>query len=212
MATERDIHLVRGKTFSLVIRWEQETPIVAKAITGISYANGFPRLTVVGHGLPDGWPSSVVMVDCPKQINSIKDIPGENNYRDTTVISDDVIEYNGLVPVTNGHAWAPYTKGGFVLYHTPKDLADQTIRVKFKDKIGGTVLLSTEVSDDPLDLVTAVADNATKSITIEVSAATTEALDWNRGVWEVEGASLAGRVEPIITPSQVTVGDEVVTP
>lgn len=212
MATIKPLHIVRGKTLSLVIRWEQRTPIISKAITAISFATGFPRLTVASHGIPDGWRSAVVRVAAPKEINSKNDIPRTSDLRETTVIDANTIEYNGLVPVTDGRDWSAYTTGGFVQYHTPKDLTDYEIRVKVKDRVGGTVLLSTELGDAPLNVITAVADNATKSITIEIPALDAEGITWSKGVWEVEGESSTGRVESIIAPSPVTVGDEVVTP
>ena len=212
MATTKTLNIVRGKTLSLVIRWEQATPIVSKAISAISFATGFPRLTVASHGIPDGWRSAVIRVDTPKQINAQNDTPRGKDLRETMVIDANTIEYNGLVPVTDGRDWATYTTGGFVQYNTPKDLTGYTIRVKIKDKVGGTVLLSTEAGDDPLDLITAVADNATKTITIEIPATATEALTWSKGTWEVEGENSTGKVDSIIAPSPVTVGDEVVTP
>ena len=147
MATIKPLHIVRGKTLSLVIRWEQRTPIISKAITAISFATGFPRLTVASHGIPDGWRSAVVRVAAPKEINSKNDIPRTSDLRETTVIDANTIEYNGLVPVTDGRDWAAYTTGGFVQYHTPKDLTDYEIRVKVKDHVGGTVLLSTELGE-----------------------------------------------------------------
>jgi hypothetical protein len=212
MAPKQPLNIVRGKTLSLVIRWEQQTPIVSKAITAISFATGFPRLTVPSHGMPDGWRSAVVRVASPKEINAKNDVPRTSDLRETTVIDSNTIEYNGLVPVTDGRDWSAYTTGGFVQYHTPKDITDYEVRVKVKDRVGGTVLLSTELGDYPLNLITVVADNATKSITIELPATDTEEITWNKGVWEVEGESSTGRVESIIAPSPVTVGDEVVTP
>ncbi len=212
MATTKPLHIVRGKTLSLVIRWEQRTPIVSKAITAISFATGFPRLTVASHGIPDGWRSAVVRVASPKEINAKNDIPRTSDLRETTAIDANTIEYNGLVPVTDGRDWAAYTTGGFVQYYTPKDITDYEIRVKVKDRVGGTVLLSTDAGDSPLNMITAVADNATKSITIEIPATDTEDITWSKGVWEVEGENVAGTVESIIAPSPVTVGDEVITP
>lgn len=212
MATKQTLNLVRGKTLSLVIRWGQESPIISKAISAISFTTGFPRLTVASHGIPNGWRSAVVRVASPKEINAQNDVPRGKDLRETTVIDANTIEYNGLVPVTDGRDWPAYTAGGFVQYHTPKDLTGYTIRVKVKDKVGGTVLLSTEAGDTPLNLITAVADNATKGIAIEIPATATEALTWSKGVWEVEGESSTGKVDSIIAPSPVTVSDEVVTP
>jgi hypothetical protein len=206
------MEIVRGKTFRLLIRWES-APMVSKAITTISVATGFPRLTVPSHGMPNGWEGVIVGVQGMKQINADNNPVRVSDFREFTVIDPNTLELNGVVPVDgNGREWAAYTSGGFVQYNTPKDLATQTIRVKVKDKVGGTVLLSTEASDSPLNLITVTADNATKSIWIEIDAAVTEALTWDKGVWEVEGESTAGVVEPIVYVSPVTVGDEVVTP
>jgi hypothetical protein len=84
--------------------------------------------------------------------------------------------------------------------------------VKIKDRVGGTVLLSTEAGDSPLNLIVADADDALKTITVEIAATVTEDLTWDKGVWEVESEnSVTGVVRSIIAPSPVIVGDEVVT-
>lgn len=213
MAIKQTLNIVRGKTLQLVIRWET-TPVVSKAITGISTATGFPRLTVTSHGAPNGWRGYVVGVESPKQINSENVPPRSSDYREVTVIDANTIEFNGLVPVDdNNRSWAAYTSGGFFQYNTPQSLANKTLRVKVKDKVGGTVLLSTEVGDTPLDLITATADDANKAITIVIAATATEDLTWTKGVWEVEAEDgVSGVVDSIIAPSPVVVGDEVVTP
>ena len=212
MAIKQTLNIVRGKTTQLVIRWET-TPVVSKAITAISTATGFPRLTVPSHGIPQGWRAYVVGVQAPKQINAQNNPPRSSDYREVTVIDANTIEFNGLVPVDdNGRDWAAYTSGGFVQYNTPQSLAGATVRVKIKDKVGGTVLLSTELGDAPLNLITATADDANKAITIEITAGTTEDLTWDKGVLEVEAQASGGKVDSIIAPSPVTVGDEVVTP
>jgi hypothetical protein len=213
MAAKQTLNIVRGKTLSLVIRWET-TPVVAKAITAISLASGFPRLTVTSHGCPEGWRGYVTSVQGMKQINTENVPPRSKDYHEVTAIDANTIEFNGWNPVDDsGRDWSAYTSGGFFKYNTPKSLANKTIRVKVKDRVGGTVLLSTEVADTPLDLIVATADDALKAITVEIAATTAEDLTWDTGVWEVEAEdSVTGVVESIIAPSQVLVGDEVVTP
>lgn len=213
MATTHALNIVRGKTLSLVIRWET-TPIVSKAITAISLASGFPRLTVPSHGVTEGWRGYVTSVQGMKQINAESVPPRKNDYHEVTVIDSSTLEFNGWNPVDDsGRDWSAYTSGGFFKYNTPKSLTNKTVRVKIKDKVGGTVLLSTEVADTPLDLITATADDGVKTITIEIEATTAEDLIWDKGVWEVEAEdSVTGVVESIIAPSPVLVGDEVVTP
>lgn len=213
MATKQTLNIVQGKTLSLVIRWET-TPVVSKPITAISLATGFPRLTVTLHGCPDGWRGYVTSVQGMKQINTENNPPRKSDYHEVTVIDANTIEFNGWNPVDDsGRDWSAYTSGGFFKYNTPKSLVNQTIRVKIKDKVGGTVLLSTELDDAPLNLIVAEANDSLKVITVEIAATTTEDLTWATGVWEVEAEdSVTGKVESIITPSPVTVGDEVVTP
>lgn len=212
MATKQTLNITRGKTLSLVIRWELETPVVSKPITAISLASGFPRLTAAGHGAPPGWRGYVTGVQGMRQINAENNPPRTSDYHEATVVDENTVEFNGWNPVDdNGREWSAYTSGGFFKYNTPKDLSGQTIRVKVKDRIGGTVLLSTEAADSPLNLITATADDAAKKITIEIPATATEAITWDKGVWEVETQGATGKVESIIAPSPVLVGDEVVT-
>lgn len=212
MTIKHTLNIVRGKTLQLVIRWES-APVVSKAITAISLATGFPRITVPSHGIPNGWRGYVIGVQGMKQINAANNPTRSSDMREVTVIDANTVELNGVLPVDDsGREWPAYTSGGFLQYNTPKSLSGATVRVKIKDRVGGTVLLSTEAGDAPLNLITATADDANKAITIEVGATTNEDLTWDKGVWEVEVESSTGVVESVIAPSPVTVGDEVVTP
>ena len=202
---EKEILIERGKLFTMVVRWETE-PIIRKAITAISVASGAPRLTITSHGITDGWKGEVYGVEGMKLINDV----GEQKL---TVVDANTIELNGVDPTDdNGKMWPAYIGGGFVKFNTPQSLVNYTPVIDIKDKVGGTVLLSTEAGDAPLNLITATADDANKVITIEISAATAEDLTWDKGSWEVEVESSSGVVESVISPSPVTVGDEVVTP
>ena len=76
------------------------------------------------------------------------------------------------------------------------------------DTVDPRVLLSSTVASPP---ITATVDNATKTIQIVISAATTAATTaWKKGVWEVEMRGPSS-VESLIAPSAVTVSDEVAT-
>ena len=48
MATNKDISILQGSTFSLPVRWMNGDQIIRKPITAISVASGAPRLTVFG--------------------------------------------------------------------------------------------------------------------------------------------------------------------
>lgn len=64
------LKIIQGKTFSDTLRWGKK-PFVFKAITGISFASGAPRLTVNGHGIAEKWPVAITRVVGPKQINAL---------------------------------------------------------------------------------------------------------------------------------------------
>lgn len=211
MATKSHLHIVRGKTLTKVIRWET-TPMVSKPITAISLASGFPRLTVPGHGLTNGWRAAPFGVVGMKQINAANTPPRDSDFRECTVIDANTVEFNGLIPVDeSGREWPAYVSGGFLTYYTPMDLASYTPEVVIKDKIGGTVLLSSRASDAPLNLLTASKDNTTKIVAVTIPADVAAAITWKKAVWEVEMRASASDVKPLIAPSDVTVGDEVAT-
>ena len=177
----KEILIARGELFTMVVRWETE-PIVRKAITAVSLATGAPRLTVPSHGIPDGWKGEVYGVEGMKPINDVDRQP-------LTVIDINTIELNKVMPVDdNGKMWPAYTSGGFIQINTPKDIANYTPVIDFKDKVGGTVWLSSQVANAPLDVITATADNATKTITLRIPATDTEAIPMTikKGIAELE--------------------------
>lgn len=181
MTKAKEILIERGKTFQMVIRWETE-PVIRKAITAISIATGAPRLTVASHGIPDGWVGEIYGVEGMKPINEI----GEQTL---TMIDANTIELNGVTPAyDNGKLWPAYTSGGFVKFNSPKDLTNYVPVIDFKDKVGGTVWASSQASNAPLNIITATADNATKKITLRISATATEAIPMTikKGIAELE--------------------------
>jgi hypothetical protein len=207
MATTKTLTIVRGKTLQQVIRWET-TPVVRKAITAISTTSGAPRLTVPLHGLTNGWRAACIGIKGTKELNAADPAKlRDSDYYEVTVIDANTIEFNDV----NAADFAAYTSGGFIVFNSPCDLAGYTAEVVIKDKVGGTVLLSSRLSDAPLNLITATVDNAAKTVAIEISATDTTALAWKKGVWEVEMHSGSGVVSSMIAPSAVTVADEVAT-
>ena len=194
---DKEILIQKGKTFSLVVRWETE-PIIRKAITAVSLATGAPRLTVTSHGAPNGWRGMVYAAEGMKQLNDI-------GYQSMTVIDANTIEFNSVTPVDdNGRVWSAYTSGGFLMFYTPKSLSGYTARMDIKDKVGGTVWASSEIADTPLDIIDAVVDDATKTITLTISATDTAALTAKKGVADLELVSSGG----VVTKLKLTQGDQ----
>jgi len=155
MAKKQNLTILQGKTFKDILRWETE-PIVRKAIAGFDVSTGCPRLTVTGHGLPNGWRVAVYNVGQPKEINAANNPPLDDDYTPATVIDANTIELNRISAVD----WKLYTSGGFVQWNTPHDLAGYTVRMKIKNRVGGTVLASTEAADAPLNVITMAVDNS----------------------------------------------------
>lgn len=199
---DKEILIQKGKTFTLVVRWETE-PIVRKAITAISLATGAPRLTVTSHGMPDGWRGAIYGVKGMKQINSANTPPRSSDYQTVTVIDADTIELNAVTPIdANGNDWDAYTSGGFIQYYTPQNLSGYTARMDIKDKIGGTVWASSEIADTPNDIITITVDDATKTITLTIDAVDTALLTAKKGVSDLEMVSSGG----VVTKLKLTQG------
>ena len=94
MADTKDLSLVQGKTFSLVLRWETE-PIVYKTITAIQQSAP-ARLTVAGHGIPDGWRCAVTNVKGMTEINAEANALRDTDYNPITVVDPNTIEIEQL--------------------------------------------------------------------------------------------------------------------
>lgn len=208
MAADKDITILQGSAFNVPVRWMDGDRIIRKPITGISIASGAPRLTVVGHGCPNGWPSAVTLVKGMTQINAKNADPKGNDYRTTTVIDTDTLEYNAVSPVDdNGREWPAYTSGGFVQWFAPMDLTGKSASMVIYDKKGGTVLASTEAAHAPLDVITATVDTANKVITFSIKSSDTADFTWKKGVYEAEVYSTADDKQRI-AEGDVTVSRE----
>ena len=213
MAATKDLVIVQGKTFTLILRWEVE-PIVRKAVSGVSFATGAPRITAVSHGIPDGWRGVIYGVKGPKLLNAENNPPRDVDYHEVTVIDADTIEFNGLNPYDEqGGVWPAYVSGGFLQYFTPMDLTGQTPRMQIKDKPGGTVLASSLAGDAPLDIIDFAVDTAAKTIKMTIAASSTDDItSWTRGAYELEMVS--NDVEPTVVSlltGRVSVVKEVTT-
>ena len=211
MADTKDLTIQQGKTFSLVLRWETE-PVVRKAITAISLAFGAPRLSfATAHGLATGWRAYVSRAKGMVQINAANEPPRSPDFHPATVIDATTVEFNDINPVDdNGREWPAYTEGGFLCWNTPVDLTGYTARMKIKDKVGGTVLASTDALDTPKNVLAIAIDNTGKTITLSIPATATDDFTWKTGVYDIEMVSASG-VVTVILSGKVTVTKEVTT-
>lgn len=204
MATTRNLVIKQGKTFSLILRWELDE-ILYKAITGIEQSAP-ARLVVPMHNIPDGWRGAVTNVRGMVEINSEANNIGDSDYKEITVIDANTIELNAV----NAAGFKAYTSGGYLQINKPADLAGYTARMDIRDKVGGTLLASSDASDAPLNIITLTIDNTKKTITMLISATATAAIAWSKGVYELEMVSGTGVVAAVMT-GQATVSREITT-
>ncbi len=180
------LHISAGATFSKVFRWGQPVRVY-KPITGATKAAPCV-LTVVGHGLPAGWPFWVESVQGMIQINRpqwLEDRVLGPSYRAVTP-SSDTLELNEV----NALDFAAYKVSGTVIYQLPVDLTGFTARAQIRESIDDV--------DPALSLTTEnggiVLDNTLKTITLLITSAQTTALAITSGVYSLELVDSAGAV------------------
>lgn len=198
MADTKDLTVKQGKTFSLVLRWETD-PVIYRAITAIQQAAP-ARLTVTGHGIPDGWRCAVTNVKGMTEINAEANALRDRDYHPITVIDANTVEINEI----NAAGFKAYTSGGVLQCNTPVSLVGYSARMAIKGKVGGTALKSLV---SPTDIAL---NTTTNTITITISATDTAAFTWKTGVYDLELVSGSGVVTALLT-GKVTVSKEVTT-
>lgn len=198
MAEQIDITIIRGKTFEFGFLYAEDEllylPITAMPSTAPV------RLTVVGHGVPDGWPVRVTCVKAPAELNTPDD-----ESQIAKLVDVDTIELNAL----NAHCWKAFSGSGLLVLNKPMDLTGWQCRAQVRDKVGGNVLFTwhsdpAESPDGEIEV-----DVAGGAFVLKMDAAVAAALEWKRGVYDVEAISPSGEVYPVTAISQVTVEDEV---
>ena len=195
--SSKDIVIRQGKTLSFALRWET-TPIVYKAISAI--ANTAPvRITVPGHGVPEGWRVAVTSVKGMTEINAEPNDVRDKDYHAATVVDPSTIELNDV----NAANFRAYVSGGYLQYNTPVNLTGFTARMSIKNKVGGTTLFSLTTENGGISIN--VADSLIK---LNISAADTAGFDWKKGVYDLEMVSASGVVTALLK-GQVFVETEV---
>ena len=163
--------IYQGSTFSEVLRWESGTKVY-KQIASITKTAPIEISTVVAHEIPEGWRVKITNVGGMKEINS------EDTYRVATGVLPGSFQINDV----NALGFTTYTSGGVVEYNQPVDLAGYTARMQLREKINSAEVL--------LELTTAnnrvIINNVDKTITLNIDAATTAALNFSTCVYSLE--------------------------
>lgn len=208
MAPEVDLIIYRGKTFEFGFLYADDEPRQV-LITGMPSKVPL-RLTVPGHGLPEGWPFWVSCVKTPAELN-------------TSVYSDDAFEVMGAepylvkvvdantieVPGVVASCWKAFSGPGVLITRPPVDLTGWHCRAQVRDKVGGNVLFSWNSDPAQNPDGEAVVDVALGAFFLKMDAGTASALDWKRGRYDAEAIAPNGEVYPLTAISSVTVEDEV---
>lgn len=198
MSTALEITVTRGKTFEYGMLYAESLMSYA---TLSAMPNKAPvRVTATGHGVPDGWPVTVTGVKSPTELNT----PAGSAFI-ASVIDADTIEFNEL----NGANWRSLSGTGVIAFRAPFDLTGCQARAQVRSKVGGDLLFSwhSDAGQSPDGVIELSVD--TSQIILKMTAAMTAALEWTKGVFDVELITPGGSVLAVTAISKITVADEV---
>jgi tRNA threonylcarbamoyladenosine modification (KEOPS) complex Pcc1 subunit len=106
-----------------------------------------------------------------KEINS-------TDYYVVTAVANNSVTLNDV----NSLAYTAYTSGGVLEYNQPVDLNGYTARMQIREKVTSTTVIKELTTNNGGILI----DNATKTITINISATDTAALNFKSAVYSLE--------------------------
>lgn len=198
MAPEISLIITRGKTFEFGFLYA-EAELLYLPITAMP-STAPVRLTVVGHGVPDGWPVQVQCVKSPTQLNSC-----EGEHYIARVIDADTIELNTV----NAHCWKAFSGSGLLVFNKPMQLTGWSCRAQVRDRVGGEVLFTWHSDPGENPDGEAEVDVALSQFVLKMDADVAAGLGWKRGVYDVEAIAPGGEVYPVTAIGQITVSDEV---
>lgn len=193
-----DLTILRGSTFSYVLRWGS-SPIVYKPIAAVVSLAPL-RLTVTGHGLVNGWYVAISDVLGMTEANAKGTPPRRSEYQKVTVIDVNTIEFNGL----NATSYTPYISGGNIQYKTPVNLAGYTGALDFRSAPDLTlpVLFTMTSANSRI-----VLDNTLKTITLTILAADSVPLALSSATYDLELTSSAGVKTKLVSGYGTTVDE-----
>jgi hypothetical protein len=130
-----NIDLYRGETYTDVFLWEID-PIVYKPITAATQTAPV-RITVTGHGMPNGWFGAITNVKGMTELNAEANNIGVKDYHQITYIDANTVDVNDI----NAAGFKPYISGGYIQYNTPKNLTGISARMSIKARQGEKSML-----------------------------------------------------------------------
>ena len=174
--------IYQGGTFKETLRWESPN-IVYKNITNIS-KNAPAVVTSAAHGLVLGWRAWVNSVLGMREINS------DEPYTITNLTTDSV-----ELGEVNSLGYTAYASSGVLQYYAPVDLSGYTARMQLRSKLDSPdVILSLTTENGRIAI-----DNVLKTITLNITAADTAALNFSSAIYSLEMVSGTSVVTPLLT-------------
>jgi hypothetical protein len=167
--TKLNLKVYQGSTFRETLRWESALKVYAP-ITNISKTAPMV-VTAANHGVPVGWRVKINGALGMKEANTTE-------YITASEVSTTAVTFNSI----NSLAFSTYTGGGVLEYNEPVDLTGYTARMQIREKVTSETVLETLTTSNGKILI----NNTAKTISMILSAATTEAYTWKTGVYSLE--------------------------
>lgn len=176
-----NLKVYQGSTFRETLRWETSEKVYVPII---NITRAAPMVvTASNHGAPVGWRVKITSALGMTQANTL-------DYIAASAVTTDSLTFNSI----NSLSYSAYTAGGVLEYNKPVDLTGYSARMQVREKAASAAVL--------LNLTSAnsgiVLDNVAKTITLNISATQTAALDFNTAVYNLEVESGGGEVIPLL--------------
>jgi hypothetical protein len=164
-----NLKVYQGSTFKQILRWESSTKVYVP-ITNISKSAPVV-ITAPGHQIPVGWRARVTGAGGMKELNAL-------DYQIATETTADTVTFNQV----NSLGFAAYTSGGILEYNKPVQLNNLTARMQIREKVNSPTVIH-ELTTQNSGIVF---NDAYKTITLNISDATTTAFNFTSAVYLLE--------------------------
>ena len=192
----------KGSAENIPIRLEQSGWSYA-SISAVAQSAPL-RVTVPGHGIPDGWRVAIMNVKAVGDFGAANNPPKDNELHTVTVIDADTIEFNAI----NGAAFRTHTGGGQLAWHTPVDLNLYVgARMNVRDKVGGVLVANWTTDTNELER-----DVANDTLWLRLDDLVTETMTAKNKVFDIELIRTGGDADRVCAyDSTLVVLDETTT-
>lgn len=170
LPTKINLKIYQGSTFIETFRWESTTKAY-KTISNITKAAPMV-VTSTSHGIPAGWRVKITNVLGMKEVNSSTD------YKIITNTTANDLTFGGI----NSAGYTTYTSGGIIEFNEPMNLSGVTARMQIRQKITSTTVIDEFTTENSGIIV----DNNSKTVTLTMTAAETEAYTFKSAVYSME--------------------------